>query len=236
MAGRGFLEEAPDIDFENIKVLKNGRWHKCFRPVHYDRKTAGFCLAESFAEKYAKVHNVEVGLIPCADGGTSLNQWKEGSLLYDNAVNNARLAMRTSHIVGILWHQGESDCAQELYPAYKEHFEKMISALKKELNLDVPVIVGGLGDFLPYCTLSKKLKNYHYINKALEEFAKENEKAGFVSAKGLTSNPDQLHFNAKSLYEFGLRYFEEFEKLREDRVYEELPAVDDAIRTQMELL
>ena len=236
MAGRGFLEEAPDINFERIKVLKNGRWHKCFRPVHSDRKTAGFCLAESFGEKYATVHNVDVGLIPCADGGTKIEQWHEGSLLYDNAVNNARLAMRTSHIVGILWHQGESDCAAELYPTYKERLGKMISALKKELNLDVPVIVGGLGDYLPECTLSEKLKNYHHINKALEEFAEENEKVGFVSAKGLTANPDMLHFNSQSLYEFGLRYFEEFEKLREDKIYEELPSADDATRTQMELL
>ena len=138
--------------------------------------------------------------------------------------------------MGILWHQGEGDCAAELYPCYKESFEKIISALKKDLNLDVPVIVGGLGDFLFDCTLAEKLKNYNHINKALEEFAEENEKVGFASAKGLTANPDNLHFNAKSLFEFGLRYFEEFEKLREDKIYEELPSADDATRTQMELL
>mgnify|MGYP000999236259 CR=1 FL=1 len=47
-----------------------------------------------------------VGLIPCADGGTSLDDWAVGGLLYDNAVFQAKLAQRTSELSGILWHQG----------------------------------------------------------------------------------------------------------------------------------
>ena len=39
---------------------------------------------------------------------------------------------------------------------------------------------------------------------------------GFVSAKGLGANPDNLHFNSKSLREFGVRYYKEFEKLEEE--------------------
>ena len=38
---------------------------------------------------------------------------------------------------------------------------------------------------------------------------------GFVSAKGLTSNPDLLHFDSKSLREFGVRYYNEFLKLED---------------------
>lgn len=38
---------------------------------------------------------------------------------------------------------------------------------------------------------------------------------GFVSAEGLTSNPDNIHFNTKSLLEFGARYYEEFKKLED---------------------
>ena len=60
---------------------------------------------------------------------------------------------------------------------------------------------------------------------------------GFVSAKGLTSNPDNLHFNAVSLREFGLRYYEEFKKLeRKDKIFIEKPSEDDALRTEIENL
>ena len=62
-------------------------------------------------------------------------------------------------------------------------------------------------------------------------------KTGFVSAEGLGANPDNLHFNAAALYEFGLRYFEEFEKVRDpNKVFAEKPGVNEAFRTGMELL
>ena len=110
MAGRGYLNEAREIDTSRIYTLRNGRWQKMFRPINPDRSFSGVNLAESFAEAYSQKYNVDVGLICCADGGTKLSQWMPGELLFDNAVNNAKLAARTSEIVGVLWHQGEGDC------------------------------------------------------------------------------------------------------------------------------
>lgn len=238
MAGRGFLNEAVEIDSSRIKLLKNGRWQPFFRPINPDRGFSGVNLAESFAEKYSQKYNVDTGLICCADGGTSLMQWKPGGLLYDNAVNNARLAERTSTIAGVLWHQGEADCSLQYYPTYAKRLTELFNALRKDLNLyDVPILIGGLGDFLKDRESSPDLKNYPYINNALKEVAQNNDMIGFVSARGYASNGDNLHFNAKSLHNFGLRYFDEFEKLRKsDKVFAEKPCEDDALRTDMELL
>ena len=234
MAGRGYLNEAHEIDTKRIYTLRNGRWQRMFRPINPDRSFSGVSLAESFAEAYSKKHNVEVGLICCADGGTKIDQWMPGELLFDNAINNARLAARSSEIVGVLWHQGESDCKDELYPVYQSKLETMIRALRKMLNLNnVPFVLGGLGDYLE----RYPLKNYIYINQALQNTASCNENVGFVSAEGLMSNPDNLHFNAQSLYDFGLRYFEEFERLntRKDSA-ENSNIKEDIFRSEMELL
>jgi hypothetical protein len=73
MAGRGYLNEAHEIDTSRIYTLRNGRWQKMFRPINPDRSFSGVSLAESFAEAYAKKHHVDVGLICCADGGTKLS-------------------------------------------------------------------------------------------------------------------------------------------------------------------
>ncbi len=238
MAGRGFLNEAHPINTSHIYTLRNGRWQKMFRPIHADRSFSGVCLAESFAESYAKKHDIDVGLICCADGGTSLDQWKPGEALFDHAVFQAKLAQRTSKIVGILWHQGEADCAPALYATYQERFEKMMYAFRKELDLfDVPFIVGGLGDFLSQFVGDDNLKNYAHINDALINIAKDNEMTAFVSAEGLTPNPDNLHFSAASLYEFGHRYFEEFDKIQKpvEGSANQNPA-QDIVRTEMELL
>ena len=238
MAGRGFIDEAIPVDKAGIKVLRNGRWQPLYRPVNCDRPFSGVSLAESFAEAYARGHQVAVGLIPCADGGTSLDQWREGGLLFDHAVMQARLAQRTSTIAGVLWHQGESDCSEERYPHCAEKLTAILRAFRRELDLyDVPFLLGGLGDFLPQCTLSKTLVNYQQVNEAIRLVAAAEEMTGFVSAEGLPANPDQLHFSAAALHEFGLRYYAAFGKLeRKDKIFLEKPNPDDAVRSLMENL
>ena len=210
-----------------------------FRPVNPDRRFSGVCLAESFVDEYSKEHrDVSVGIIPCADGGTTLDQWAEGGVLFDNAVNNARLAQRTSQIVAVLWHQGEGDCPDDLFPLYEEKFLKIMSALRRELKLEgVPFLLGGLGDFLPLRTQEPQYRNYVEINKTLKKIACEQPHTGFVSAEGLTANGDNLHFNAKSLIDFGVRYYEEFKKLESSAVFSDNRSItDDVKRTALELL
>lgn len=213
MAGRGYLNEAPEIDYSHIRILRNGCWQKVFQPINPDVRFAGFSLAESFAEMYAKEHGVEVGLIPCAVGGTCIEQWCIGGELFDHACYMAELAARGTEIKGILWHQGESDCAPDKYPFYEEKLSVIIDAFRSKPYLkEVPFIMGELGEYLGSLNPSLDYDNYIYINQALHNLAKSKDRVGIVSSKGLTPNPDNLHFNAKSLYEFGLRYFEEYEK------------------------
>lgn len=237
MAGRGYLQEAVEVDKTHIKVLRNGRWQKMFRPINPDRRFSGTNLAERFAEQYAEKYKVDVGLICCADGGTRLEQWEVGGILLDNAICQARLALRTSTIAGVLWHQGESDCSEALSLTYEQRFLPIMKELREKLDLyDVPFLLGGLGDFLVNYEKSD-LRNYVNINEALVRIAEQNPMTGFVSAKGLTANPDNLHFSAKSLYEFGDRYFDAFEKLRDpNKKFFEKDMEDTAVRREMEML
>ena len=75
MAGRGYINEVEPINNPRIKVLRNGRWQDMFVPVNPDRPFSGINLAESFCDEYSKEHDTDVGIIPCADGGTALSQW-----------------------------------------------------------------------------------------------------------------------------------------------------------------
>lgn len=218
MAGRGFPGEVTPIKNKSLFVLRNGRWWPMYVPVNPDRVTAGINLVESFADKYATDHGTEVGIIPCADGGTSLDQWEEGSVLFDHACYMTELAMRTSSVKAILWHQGESDCYPDKYPLYEEKFTKIVRAFREKTGLyDVPFLVGGLGDYLvDYHPEYGIFQNYLHVNKALQNVAKNEPSMGFVSAEGLKPNPDNLHFCAKALREFGLRYYDAFLALEKD--------------------
>ena len=238
MSGRGFMDEVSPIINDKLYVLRNGRWQNMYVPVNPDRPMAGINLAESFADLYADEHKVDVGIIPCADGGTSLEQWQVGGLLFDHACYMAELASRTSTIAAVLWHQGESDCSDARYPLYEERLTVILDAFRKKLDLyDVPFLVGGLGDYLEFCELSDEYKNYTYVNEALKKVAEKNKMTGFVSAEGLEPNPDKLHFSAKALRDFGVRYYNEFLKLEDkNKVFEEKPSFELAIKSGLEHL
>ena len=235
MAGRGFKDEVTPIVNDKLYVLRNGRWREMYVPVNPDRVMSGISLVESFADMYAKDHNVDVGIIPCADGGTNIDQWTVGGLLFDHACYMAELASRTSTIAAVLWHQGESDCESERYPVYEEKLSVIFNAFREKLNLhDVPFLVGGLGEFLAQYYGDN---NYLHVNSALKHYADENNMTGFVSAEGLGGNPDNLHFSAEALREFGKRYYCEFLKLEDkSKVFEEKVSPDAAIKTEIENL
>ena len=77
-------------------------------------------------------------------------------------------------------------------------------------------------------------KNYEKINETLVRLGESYPRCAFVSAKGLSSNEDNLHFSAEALEEFGLRYYEAYRRF--DRPDENAPTVTFAERSEMELL
>ena len=68
----------------------------------------GIGLAGSFAAMWCMEHEGEqIGLIPCAEGGSSLDDWAVDKNLFKNAVIQAGFAMQDSELIGILWHQAK---------------------------------------------------------------------------------------------------------------------------------
>ena len=222
MAGRGNFGEVEEIKNPKCKMLRNGRWQPMSEPIVFDRSIfiyyhSGIGLAASFADEYAKYYDEEIGLIPCADGGTRVIEWQPGELLYDNAIAQAKLAQRTSEIAGILWHQGESDSVhEEDRDNYHDRFMNMINGIKRDLDLpdDIPVLIGELGDYLDVYK-NGACKYYKDINTILRNLSGELKCGGFVSAKGLAPKEDNLHFCSSSLREFGKRYFEVYRQVIE---------------------
>lgn len=214
MAGRGFINEVPMICNERILMLRNAGWQMMAEPINYDRPNAGIGLAGSFAAMWCMEHEGEqIGLIPCAEGGSSLDDWAADKNLFKNAVIQAGFAMQDSELIGILWHQGESDSYGGGYQTYYKKLQVIIESLRKELNaFEVPLIIGGLGDFLGKNGFGLNCTEYELVNEQLLRFAREQENSCFVTAEGLTPNPDGIHMDAVSQRRFGVRYYEAFVK------------------------
>lgn len=217
MAGRGEFADVEEIRNPSCFMLRTGLWIEMREPVNPDHPVfnnewhSGVSLASAFANEMAKDLGEKVGLIPCAHGGTSIDQWMPGEILYDHAVAMAKLAMRSSVLSGILWHQGEQDCgSEESIRAYKEKFITMITALRKDLGAEnIPLIIGELSQNEVVCRLNEQAQ----MNAQYHEIAKILPCCSVVSSKGLTMKADKVHFDAVSLGEFGKRYYQAFKSL-----------------------
>jgi len=229
MAGRGYIKDVKQIYDEQIKMLVNGRWQTMTEPINFDRPTAGIGLAASFAGAWRLANeNEQIGLIPCADGGSSLDDWAVGGTLFENALFQAKMALRISKLNGILWHQGENDSFAGRSAVYHDKLSVIINALRHELDaLEIPLIVGGIGEFLDSGRYGKYFTEYRQVNQALQEFAETEPNVYFVTSKGLTANDDGLHFDAVSQRRFGVRYYEACSKKKS--VLEPLPSEDDLV-------
>lgn len=210
MAGRGKISNIAPIDNPLCLMLRNGRWQPMCEPVNMDRPfgVSGISLAASFADCYAKQYGQRVGLIPCAEGATRLEEWMPGELLFDHAVYQAKLAMRTSDIKAVLWHQGESDCASmDDVEQYAERFLRMVEELRFQLHMPgLSVVIGELSEEISpeWNTEKRQLE----LNSIFHRIVDEMPHCAVASAYGLRLKADGIHFNAASCREFGRRYFD----------------------------
>ncbi len=205
MAGRGKVEEQDKVENPNIFMLtKDLKWVVAKDPVHFDKGAAGVGLCSEFARDISKADpKSSIGLIPCAMGGSSLDQWQPGKPLYTTAITRAKEALKQGKLAGILWHQGESDAKPELIATYPARFETMITQLRKELGAEnVPVLIG---EIIP------GHGNHDAVNVALAETAKKTSNAALVSSADLGKK--QLHYDSADYRALGKRYAEVFLKM-----------------------
>ncbi|WP_436862853.1 sialate O-acetylesterase [Staphylococcus caeli] len=212
MAGRGYTNEVHTILDERIMMLRNGRWQMMEEPIHSDRAVAGIGPAASFAKLWLDAHpNEMIGLIPCADGGTSIDDWAPDSVLTRHAISEATFAQETSEIIGILWHQGESDSLNQRYQAYAEKLLTLINHFRATLNIpETPFVMGLLPDFLGKTAFGQSAMEYKEMNDEIKRVAREQDHCYYVTAQGLTANPDAIHIDAVSQRLFGVRYYAAF--------------------------
>lgn len=203
MAGRGDVEAQDRAPIDGVFALnKDLAWQPALDPLHWDKPIAAVGLGRSFAATLRKYGAAgQIGLIPAAFGGTSLEEWKPGGKLFTDAITRARAAAPAGRLRGILWHQGEAECAkEETARMYGARFAVMATALRAELGAaDVPLVVGQLGGFY-------KGQFAPVVNAQLATAPLWMQRTGFVSSAGLGHKGDEVHFDSAGLRELGRRY------------------------------
>ncbi len=209
MAGRGPLKREDKQPVPGVMVLnKEDKWASQGEPIHFDKGDAGVGLGFTFGKIRANSNpNITVGLVPCAVGNTSMDQWQPGGALYDNAIRRARLAQERGQLKAILWHQGEAECgSQDKASAYAGRLAKLVASFRKDLNQpDLPFVCGELGEFLYTRSKSPFAK---LVNEQIRRVPQLVPRSAVALSKDLKDKGDQLHFDSDSLKELGKRYHE----------------------------
>ena len=212
MAGRGFINEVPMICNERIQMLRNGKWQMMTEPINYDRPISGVSLAGSFAAMCCMENKEEqIGLIPCAEGGSCIDDWSIEKILFKNAIIQAKFAMQNSNLIAILWHQGESDRAYG--DKYYENLKAVVAYVRNHLSektgedySKLPFIFG---------TVARKNKQYgSEVEEAIKRLAKEDKNAYLIDMSDAELMGDRLHFNQNSAEYLGKQMYEQIKKLR----------------------
>ena len=215
MAGRGQMTAADRRPVEGVYAFDaENNWQPAAHPLHFDKPSiAGVGLGIDFAKTMRERDpNVAIGLIPCAVGGTRLDQWSRGGKLYEAALARARAGQQAGELKGVLWHQGESDSTDKLSPTYGARLSQLINDLRRDLNQpELPFVVGELGYFR---------RDAHpptdEINRQLHALDASDRRIAVATAQGLRDSGDKTHFDAESLRQFGRRYGESMLRAIED--------------------
>ncbi len=217
MAGRGTLIDADRKPDPRVLVLnRDNVWVSQGEPIHFDKPEAGVGLGFTFAKLVAgQTPGVTVGLIPCAVGGTPVSRWQPGADLYEQALTRAKIALKSGHLKGILWHQGEAESGNEkLAHSYAKSLAAVVAGFRRDLNApDVPFIAGELGEFL-YTRTGNKSPYARVVNEQINSLPTFLPHSAVVSSAGLGHKGDELHFSAEAQKEFGHRYFKALQSLK----------------------
>ncbi|MFM6982603.1 MAG: sialate O-acetylesterase [Chitinophagaceae bacterium] len=220
MAGRGEITGA-FINEGNPRVMmlnKENQWVLAKHPLHFDKpKAAGVGPGLAFGIKMAEANpNVQIGLVPCAVGGTSISKWEPGKYdketdthPYDDAVARIEEAMKKGVIKGLLWHQGESDTNPEKAANYLSDLKTLIERIRKVCkNPDLPVVVGELGLFK---------ENRKIINEVIAPLPSQVPHTAIAKSNGLEQKGDGAHFNSESAQILGYRFAEQMLILQKNK-------------------
>ncbi|WOL04298.1 hypothetical protein Cni_G13019 [Canna indica] len=185
-----------------LRLSAGLQWEVAREPLHADidvNKTCGVGPGMPFAHAlllWARARARRppaIGLVPCAVGGTKIEEWGRGTALYEGMVRRARAA--GGKLAAVIWYQGESDTVlREDAEAYGGRMERLIRDLRADLGSPELLLI-------QVALASGEGKFTKLVRQAQKTIKLPN--VAFVDAKGLPLEADHLHLTTQAQVHLG---------------------------------
>lgn len=211
----------PAVDMPNMNRTQ-GEWCTAVPPLN--NQWFGLCPADYFGRYLVEnlPEKVRIGVINVAVGGidikgfmtdsiasyiTTAPDWMKSKLEcyandpYTRLLEMGRLAQQKGVIKGILLHQGETNTGDPRWPGWvKSIYDQLLADLGLNAE-EVPLLAGEVvaADQGGRCAV---------MNEIIDRLPETIPTAHVISAKGCTTAPDSIHFNAAGYRLLGQRYGE----------------------------
>ncbi len=167
------------------------------------KKGAGLGLP--FAVEMVRRTGVPIGLLSCAHGGTSMDQWdpalkdKGGDSLYGSMLRRFQAA--GGKVTGVLGYQGESDADPKAAPEFQQKFERFVAKVRLDFRQpDIPFYYVQIGRFANKGNEAE----WHAVQEA-QRLAEANiSHSGMIAAIDVTLD-DGIHVGTQDLKLLGKR-------------------------------
>jgi sialate O-acetylesterase len=214
MVGRARIEEPYARDPRVRLFTLQGAWRLATHPLHEEPLPPGVTRPGhgpglEFAGALVAATGVPIGLIACAKGGTSMDQWSPDAggtgrnALYANLLAQVKLA--GGRVAGVLWYQGENDSGPEPSAVYQRKFLHLVARLRSDLGRpDLPFLYAQLG------RLANEVQRFYSEWSVIREAQRTAEAlipapARLVATVDL-DNGDYIHLSRESQDRLGRRF------------------------------
>lgn len=223
MEGVGLMADAaqPHPMVRNLTMARV--WHEAREPLHLmaespdpvhhgarqltpdEAETAranalkGSGVGLHFARQMFDLTKVPQGLVSCAHGGTTMEQWNPalkdqgGKSLYGSMMLS--MAEVDQPVAGVLWYQGCSDANADMEPLYTDRMKAFVAALRKDLGQpDLPFLTVQIGKEIGR---NWQTWAWHSIQEQQRRLPESISGLDVVSASDL-EHDDWIHISGKS--------------------------------------
>ncbi|XP_023002178.1 probable carbohydrate esterase At4g34215 [Cucurbita maxima] len=236
MAGRGGVEKdhmgqlvwdgyIPPEAYSDPTILRfspEGQWEIALEPVHDGidiNKTVGVGSAIVFARQLQAKSKSEagvVGLVPCARGGTLIEEWIKNpsnpeATFYQNFIERIKASEKDGGVVrALIWLQGESDAAaSDTAHRYKDNLKKFFMDIRNDIKPRfLPIILVKIAVYDTY--MKHDTHDLPAVRAAEDAVQKELPDIVTIDSLNLVNtvthegfNQDHGHFNTKTQIALG---------------------------------